>query len=313
MNKKRIITILISFMVVGIIIGPASYFITRADIEARSINYSTQKSSKYGATKENVQEAMDEIYDLAIAKQSEIESNRRYDNGEIVYFNPVSNTKCTSSDWSISNSATNYKGDGCMRWFVYLDDGSDTVKLLLDHNTTALVQWYTDYTYVTSNSKANIEINKLKSTNGSYWKVSANDDTIAIKSIGLIDANDIAKITKRTNDTRTWSSTVCNSNTYFFLDTNASGNAPTRGMYWWLYDRTFNCTSYGCNTADSNSYTNLSSGNNWYIDGYWTSTNVGTGSSIWVVTKDAYLNCTDAPIESFGVRPVITVLRSKLM
>ena len=82
-----------------------------------------------------------------------------------------------------------------MRWFAYLDDGGDMVKLLLDHNTTGTVQWYTSNTYVTyENSRAKQEIDNLVSSSGSNWKVSSSDNSIAIKSIGFIVANRYYKI-----------------------------------------------------------------------------------------------------------------------
>ena len=318
MKKINIKQILISFVIGGFVFAPASYLIANALLEAKDVTFDKTNVTQYGATKENVQEAIDELYDLTMAKKTQYENPQHtYSNGEIVYFNPVANTKCTISDYSTSNSATNYKSNGCMRWFAYLDDGGDKVKLLLDHNTTGAVQWYTSNSYVTyENSRAKQEIDNLVSTSGSNWKVSSSDDTIAIKSIGFIDANDIARVTGKTNASSTWDST--NSSNWFYFDTNTQ-NAPdsknaNKGMYWWLYDRTFNCTSYGCVTADSGSYTNASSGatgiNNY---GYWTSTNVGTsGSYVWFVDNFAYLNLDGASRADRGVRPVITILRSKL-
>ena len=304
MKKKRIFIGLL----VGIIIGaPTSYFVTKATIEASKITYDITESGAHGATKTNVQEAMDEIYDIAIAKQAN-PPVIRYADGEIVYFNPVTGTKCTSSDYSVSNSSTNYKGDGCMRWFAYLDDGSDMVKLLLDHNTTATVQWYRYSSYVTyENSKAKPEIGNLVSPSGSNWKVDASDDTIAIKSIGCIDAKDIAKITGKTNNNSTWDSTI-DENNQFYFDSNTSTAPATYGKYWWLNDRTYGCTSYGCVTEDNSSHGGRST-----VNGYWTSTNIGTsGSYVWIVSNQAHLSGIDATWTSIGVRPVITVLRSKL-
>lgn len=67
-----------------------------------------------------------------------------YKDGDIVYYNPRTKKKCT--DYHKDNSIYGYyagksssdKTDNqtnCMRWYVFLDDGSDTVNLLLDHNT----------------------------------------------------------------------------------------------------------------------------------------------------------------------------------
>ena len=62
-------------------------------------------------------------------------------NGTVVYYNPETNTKCTSAE-AVSVSGTKA---GCMRWYAFNDDGkSKTVNLLLDHNTTAAVPWITE-------------------------------------------------------------------------------------------------------------------------------------------------------------------------
>ena len=60
-----------------------------------------------------------------------------YKNGQEVYFNVDNGTKCTSSE-AVSTTGTK---SGCMKFYAFNDDGGDTVNLLLDHNTTALVAW----------------------------------------------------------------------------------------------------------------------------------------------------------------------------
>ena len=58
-----------------------------------------------------------------------------YANGTVVYYNPETNTKCTASQ-AVSTAGTK---TGCMRWYTFNDEGTDTINLLLDHNTTATV------------------------------------------------------------------------------------------------------------------------------------------------------------------------------
>ena len=58
-------------------------------------------------------------------------------NGTVVYYNPVTNAKCTASQ-AVSTTGTK---TGCMKWYAFNDEGNDTVNLLLDHNTTAKVAW----------------------------------------------------------------------------------------------------------------------------------------------------------------------------
>ena len=67
-------------------------------------------------------------------KESECDINipepiKVYDNGEIVYYNPETNTKCTSSE-AVSSVGTK---TGCMKWYAFLDSKETTkVNLLLD-------------------------------------------------------------------------------------------------------------------------------------------------------------------------------------
>ena len=60
--------------------------------------------------------------------------------GDPVYFNPVINDVCEG--YTEANSVTGIK-TGCMRWYVYKLNGSN-VGLILDHNTTGKVAWYSD-------------------------------------------------------------------------------------------------------------------------------------------------------------------------
>ena len=57
--------------------------------------------------------------------------------GEVVYYNPVTNTKCNSSE-AVSTTGTK---EGCMRWYAFLDDVDSSIKLLLDHNISGKVSW----------------------------------------------------------------------------------------------------------------------------------------------------------------------------
>ena len=61
----------------------------------------------------------------------------RYENGEIIYYNPVANKKCSKEE-VVSTMGTK---DGCMKWYAFLDDGSSKLKLILDHNTKDIVAW----------------------------------------------------------------------------------------------------------------------------------------------------------------------------
>ena len=162
-----------------------------------------------------------------------------------------------------------------MRWFAYLDSaGSTTVKLLLDHNTTATKAWGSSSTYKTLvDSYIYPELVSLVRTSG--WQVKP----------WLIDAQDVATITGIS-----WTST------------GSSVSFQNGSTYWWLYDRLNGCRGYGCHTNDSTSY----------MYGYWTSTNVGTGFSVWHVYHQARLYYDYATDTCLGVRPVVEVAKANL-
>ena len=275
-------------IIIGIVVGitiSSIIGVVAANINANSVSFDNNHT---GFTSTTLDGAVDELITLVDNTVANDKSKKVYTNGEVVYYNPVTNRGCTESEWN-NNSSTGTK-TGCMRWFAYLDEaGQDKVKLLLDHNTTATKAWYSSSTYkLLPQSDVYSDLVALVKT--SNWKVQPT----------LIDANDVAKITGKTNNNSIWSSS--STSNYFYFDTNSTSAPSTySGTYWWLYDRTYSCTSYGCHTADSSNY------------GYWTSTNVGTsGSSVWVVYYSAYLNGSGATFTNFGVRPVVNVYKSNL-
>ena len=256
-----------------IIFGIVGYSVA-ANINSSSIDFDNTHTG-FSSTKLNG--ALDELYTLieeVETLKASSPSNKVYTNGEIVYFNPVTNRGCSSSEYSTSNNSATGTKTGCMRWFAYLDSaGSTTVKLLLDHNTTATKAWYSSSTYKTLvDSNIYPELVALVKTSG--WQVKP----------WLIDAQDVATITGIS-----WAST------------GSDVSFQNGSTYWWLNDRTRSCTSYGCQIADSSNY------------GYWTSTNKGTsGSYVWLVNLIAYLHYDGATTTDYGVRPVITVYKSNL-
>ena len=216
-----------------------------------------------------------------------------YENGTVVYYNPETNSKCTSAE-AVSVSGTK---TGCMKWYVFNDDGkSKTVNLLLDHNTTAAVPWITEEDYIESGgtkeefereiiSKGPITALKQLKSDTSTWNKGINPR--------LIEANEIVTITEYP---------IWDNNFYYFhtnSQTQYKGAAGTN-KYAWLFDNTRECTTYGCNVADSSTY------------GYWTNTvNPNDPISAWNVYQRGTLR--DSYVESFvysGVRPVVSVNRS---
>ena len=209
-------------------------------------------------------------------------SNNKYANGTAIYFNPNSNSVCSKAE-ATSNTS---KSNGCMKWYTFNDDGSSTVNLLLDHNTTAKVAWASTGT----NANGPVEVKKQLENDIASWNG-------AVKSTArLIEASEIAKITGYPN----W-----NNNRYYFhtnSNTEYKGAAGTN-RYAWLFDNTYNCTTYGCNVADSSA------------GAYWTNTadsgNFNTAFTVYYIGILSHDNSV-ANASGPGVRPVITVSRDKL-
>ena len=209
-------------------------------------------------------------------------SNNKYANGTAIYFNPNSNSVCSKAE-ATSNTS---KSNGCMKWYTFNDDGSSTVNLLLDHNTTAKVAWASTGT----NANGPVEVKTQLENDIASWNG-------AVKSTArLIEASEIAKITGYPN----W-----NNNRYYFhtnSNTEYKGAAGTN-RYAWLFDNTRECTTYGCNVADSSA------------GAYWTNTaDSGSFNTAFTVYYIGILSHDNnvANASGPGVRPVITVSRDKL-
>ena len=254
----------------------------------------------------------------------EIKVTKTYTNGEVVYFNVTTGSKCSSSDYTETQSNTGVK-EGCMKFYAFNDGGGDTVNLILDHNTTAVVVWNSSGE---SASGPNEVLTKLK-TDTASWKGTETPTNYTMDQTGqtsnanytinystykarLITAQEIAQITGNTS----WNEKTAVAS--FYLDTNkktASSTCKygnTSGcQYGWLYDRTkTNCTTYGClNNADSSTLSDMS--------GYWTASSCADYSfRTWIMSYTT--NVTDfsvyatTAVYKIGVRPVIEVLKSNL-
>ena len=210
----------------------------------------------------------------------EIPQVTTYANGTVVYYNPETNTKCTSAE-AVSTTGTK---TGCMRWYAFNDDGSDKVNLLLDHDTTPAVL------LLSPDTRANglIEVKKQLKSDTSTWNKSINPR--------LIEASEIAKITGYPN----WNNK--HGKWYYFHDNTQTRHERAAGTnkYAWLFDNTRECTTYGCNVADSST------------DGYWTSTvNSEKSNRAWYVYQFGNLfSLNFVNSAAYGVRPVVSVSRS---
>ena len=222
------------------------------------------------------------------------------ESGTIVYFNPETGMQC-DDDYSEENSDTENK-TGCMKWYIY-NDSSDSMayNLLLDHNTTAVTAWNSK-----GNNKDTSEINAKLREDTKSWQDNLN--------ARLISANEVAQIVGN-ND---FNSKISGFDKWFFFQDSSNNESTGPGnlckdldsgcKYAWLYDRTKdNCKEeYGCanNAVGSNSTVHY---------GYWTSDFiVDKFPSIWVVNNRGNLTDQNAANALRGIRPVITIPKSKI-
>ena len=139
-------------IIIGIIIGGMIFgaigVIAATTISSKNVTYQNK----------TVNSALDELYNKI--------SNKTYSNGTVIYYNPETNKKCSSSE-AVSTTGTK---TGCMKWYTFNDEGanSSTVNMILDHNTTANIAWNTENKNVAyEDSEVKREVEKL--VNESKW------------------------------------------------------------------------------------------------------------------------------------------------
>jgi len=217
--------------------------------------------------------------------------------GITVYFDVYSGELCDKATYESSydatindytNSLTGYNGitktneslpqNSCLKFYKYKEDDT-TQTMILDHNTTATVAWYS------SNDTSN-----GPSTGSDYVLGKLKSDTASWK--GTIDPEDYTDSTGYTVDYNGYKAR---------LITKAETNSIIAdSMPGWLYDRTTSlCTTSGClNNSDSSIY------------GYWTVSSYGVPSTIyvWTVIYNGRMEPNGVGYSgSYGVRPVITI------
>ena len=181
-------------------------------------------------------------------------------------------------------------GTGCLKFYIF-DTRGNNYKMILDHNTTATVAWNSD------EENSNSMMKEVK-------EALENDTTGWIGSPRLISADEVAYAIGST----VWqSSTATQTGGMYFgskgstaYGSQSDSHQAIQRSYYWLFDYTNDCTSYGCNTADSST------------KGYWTSTPLANDEYyVWMVYRTGYLGNSDATNDDlFGVRPVIEISKS---
>ena len=220
-------------------------------------------------------------YEVNNGEVKKVSTTKSFKNGTAVYYNPETENKCSKEE---AKSTTGTKS-GCMKWYVFNDkEGNATVNVILDHNTTANVAYNS-----TGNNSEMKEVKIALENDTKDWKNTAR----------LITANEVAKITGKTGfdaskENQDW----------FYLDSNnqtQTASSTNKSKYAWLFDYTDECTSFGCNKADSSTL------------GYWTSSPCkGISDYAWRVLRYGHLGDNSVTLTDYGIRPVITISKSNI-
>lgn len=231
-----------------------------------------------------------------------------YTNGTPVYFNPTTGEKCTAGQ-AVSTPGTT---TGCLKWYAFNDGGSsvDVINLLLDHNIEAMIGWNSTGSNV---SGANEVLSSLQTRTNSWSGVPTRTDSYTVNNgtanytinynnykARLITADEISNITGNT----TFNSLTSSTSAWFYFDSNTqtkTANSIGASNFAWLFDYTLGCTADGCDVESASTY------------GYWTATSsYNSSSNVWYVRSSGRLYYSSPSSTSYGVRPVITILKSSI-
>lgn len=208
-----------------------------------------------------------------------------YDNGSIVYFNPVSGLECSASE-AVSTPGTT---TGCMKWHIFNDSStSSTVNMILDHNTSSPVAWKSSKNNADGMNEVKKELDKLQ--NDYNWSVVPR----------LIRPDEVVKIVNNDN----WNISNATTDDWFFLENKIQENpnlSQGEAKYEWLFNQLLECDQYGCSNTGGANYS-----------GYWTSAGVVSDpTKAWIISAYGKLVSIDVDHTGHsGVRPVITLHKS---
>lgn len=273
----------------------------------------------YGVTIEN------KTFNSIEFNGTKVEPNSNDTHKGIVYLDPT-NLNNTCNENNIVNVNTLDEKKGCMKFYIYNDEGSN-YSMILDRNVVGLVQWmgYSDYV-ANGGTDAEWAVNKIKfgpvTINKELKRVtsnwSGNPRMITPTEIAHIVGAD-AKSTIGWDKNKPYGSNASlNANGFDFdgsgttyTDWNVrTVNSTNRSRYAWLYDNLASCINYGCNIEDNYQYpyiTGEGATGTTTTPGYYTSEPVyGWDLRVWVVANQGYLGLS-VPNNRLGIRPVITL------
>ena len=200
------------------------------------------------------------------------------------YFNPANlKERCSATSTNVADKEAK---NGCMKWYIYGDDGTN-YKMLLDHNTTARISFNSS----NNNSNPQALLNQL-SADTADWD--ANNLTIDI-----FTANEVAAIAGI--NPFNVSGNTASTGKYYPLDTHEINSTDGRGRsaHAWMYDYTQDCETHGCDYEMNKGY------------GYWTKTALGGSSKeAWLINYFGRLTITKVDLANWGIRPTVTISKS---
>lgn len=194
----------------------------------------------------------------------------------IAYLDPTDLTRTCNADNSSVGGRTQ---NGCMKWYVFKEDGQNYT-MILDHNTTADKDGWNsmqgmDECHSTDSSKA--ELDKL--VNDINWKVTPRLMSVEELTNIIVDNNGHFGFPEGNSD----ASDFIKNGGYFFSEKN--------NQLYWLIDYVGTCDSlFTCKVGDES------------VTGYLLS---GTDGTYWSILADSLLGktCDSGAM----IRPVITV------
>ena len=227
-----------------------------------------------------------------------------YSDVETIYFNAETGKKCDNYEESNSNTGNT---KGCLKWYLYSDNGNKTVNLLLDHNITSTIDWNTRENLI--NGPSDELLTALKENTKNWTGIDDRKDkyTLNLGEINytidykgykarLISAEEIKEIVKDTSSTE-------DGKIYFDKSTcSYDWDSTPKCQYGWLFDRTQgDCKNYGCYNDGGSSYWTSTAYSN---DRYKTAYRVYLGYLAPTTIETDY--------SSIGIRPVITISKDAL-
>ena len=279
---------------------------------------------------------------ISVTKAGSVEFNGTIvapDDGDtykgIVYMDPTDLSATCNAQLAAANVNEHWTptgiNSGCMKFYIYDDSGSN-YKLILDHNISTNVAWFSEEEFFAAGG-TQTDLNNEDFSHVTVTPVTVNasllEDTEGwVGNPRLITADEIAHIVGadtalgwNSNKDFVWYDENFNPAmqvTSFLFDgggttyeewLNAENDfAPiatssNKSRYAWLYDYTFGCEYYGCHIEDNNYYPDIT-------PGYWTSTSSHNNVGAYAVSNGSIW--ADLYTWNYGIRPVVELPKSTL-